>query len=52
MGDRGFAELMQTHGLSQGGERLRPPAALRGSHVGAQLPDLVVFVTQDVDDVG
>jgi hypothetical protein len=49
--DGEFAELAQMECLLQGGERVRSAVALRPSYVQAQPSDLLVFMTQDVNNV-
>jgi hypothetical protein len=49
--DGDFAEMVTVNGLLQGGEGAPSPVASDALYVGAQLPDLLVLMTQDVDDV-
>jgi hypothetical protein len=49
--DGDFAELVAVKGLLQGAEGALPAAATGSPYVGAQLPDLLVLMMQDGDDV-
>jgi hypothetical protein len=49
--DGDFAALVTVNGLLQGGEAALSPIATGSLYVSAQLPDLLVLMTQDVDDV-
>src|SRR5690349_21552047 len=46
-----FAESVTVKGLLEGGDGAFPPVGTGCPYVSAQVPDLLVLVTQDVNDV-
>jgi hypothetical protein len=50
--DGHFPQFVQVDGLLQGGEQVCLPVAPGPAHVDAQLSDLLMVMTEDVNDVG